>query len=135
MTESRIAFRGESVPDAGIRSYEPRTRGMYFEFLAQLSDEHPQILRLLDVCLSPHGQQQHAMGQHFSGMLDHVFEKVVLGRLSFTGCPSNVTSRRSKFTDSPPETYTGRALWAPAARRKSDRIRAKSSSVPNGLVI
>ena len=76
---SGICVRAEPVSDAGIGEDEPRSAWMFFDLFPELANEDTQVLSLIHVRLSPDFLKQHAMGKHFPGMFNHVFQEIIFG--------------------------------------------------------
>ena len=69
------------VADPRLGHDVARTRGIGFELLAQRTEQHAQMLRLVDGMRSPDGLQDGAVGQDATGMLRQEHQQLeLLGR-------------------------------------------------------
>src|SRR5262249_1230812 len=84
---SGIRIRAESVSDTGVGKDEPRPTRMLFDFFPELANEDAEILGLIHVGLTPNFLKQHAVGEHFSRMFNHVLQEVIFGGCQFDRLP------------------------------------------------
>ena len=63
-----MVFGRESVPNPRFADEVSRIPRIGLDLLPELSDEHPQVLRLIDGVAAPDGLQDGAMGEHAVGV-------------------------------------------------------------------
>jgi hypothetical protein len=70
----------EPVADPSLGQDQSRLAGIALQLLAELTDEHPQILDVVLMRGAPHGGQQLAMREHLAGRECALRQQVILAR-------------------------------------------------------
>lgn len=76
---STIRVRAKSISNSRVGENKSRSARLFFDLFPELTNEDTQVLSLIHVRLSPDFLKQHAMGKHFPGMFNHVFQEIIFG--------------------------------------------------------
>ena len=80
---SGICVRAKPISDAGVGEDKPRPARMFFDLFSELANENTQVLSLIHIRLAPDFLKQHAVGKHFPGMINHVFQEIIFSGRQF----------------------------------------------------